>query len=125
MPKVSTQCTDFHHNFFDTHVSYLIHLTRQNLIIPSNHLALANMRVPALTILLACTPAFSLIHPAGQSTKSPQAVTKHLRPVLEKRQQFSQGEPISAQGNGAPILSTYPSLLRDDDGGHCPDGHRG
>lgn len=28
---------------------------------------------------------------------------KHLRPVLEKRQQFDQGEPINAKGNGAPI----------------------
>ncbi|KAL8822797.1 MAG: hypothetical protein Q9191_006473 [Dirinaria sp. TL-2023a] len=31
-------------------------------------------------------------------------VNKHLRPVLEKRQRFDQGQPINAKGNGAPIL---------------------
>lgn len=40
-----------------------------------------------------------------------QARSKHLRPVLEKRQQFSKGQPINAQGNGAPILGKYPPVL--------------
>ncbi|KAI4283730.1 MAG: hypothetical protein L6R38_001987 [Xanthoria sp. 2 TBL-2021] len=39
-----------------------------------------------------------------QSHMTASEPTKHLRPLLEKRQQFSQGQPINAQGNGAPIL---------------------
>lgn len=35
---------------------------------------------------------------------SPQKRNKHLRLTLEKRQQFEQGQPISADGKGAPIL---------------------
>lgn len=34
----------------------------------------------------------------------PQKRTKHLRPYVEKRQQFEQGQPISADGKGAPII---------------------
>lgn len=34
---------------------------------------------------------------------SPQKGNKHLRPVLEKRQKFDQGQPISAEGKGAPF----------------------
>ena len=34
----------------------------------------------------------------------PQKRNKHLRPILEKRQQFELGQPISADGKGGPIL---------------------
>ena len=33
----------------------------------------------------------------------PPKKSKHLRPVLEKRQQFNQGQPVDAKGNGGPI----------------------
>lgn len=36
---------------------------------------------------------------------APHGQNKHLR--LEKRQQFSQGQPIDATGKGAPILGNY------------------
>ncbi len=44
------------------------------------------------------------------SARSP-SLTKHLRPVIEKRQQFGQGEPIDANGKGGPILGVF---LRND-----------
>lgn len=40
----------------------------------------------------------------GRQAPPQQKGNKHLRPVLEKRQQFAQGQPISADGKGAPIL---------------------
>ncbi|KAI4216181.1 MAG: hypothetical protein L6R36_009350 [Xanthoria steineri] len=40
----------------------------------------------------------------GLATARPSEPSKHLRPLLEKRQQFPQGQPIDAQGNGGPIL---------------------
>lgn len=41
----------------------------------------------------------------------PSRQSKHLRPVVEKRQQFKQGEPIDAKGKGGPIQGK--SLGRD------------
>ncbi|KAI4100087.1 MAG: hypothetical protein LQ339_005609 [Xanthoria mediterranea] len=41
----------------------------------------------------------------------PSEPSKHLRPLLEKRQQFPQGQPIDAQGNGGPILGIAFLLL--------------
>lgn len=43
--------------------------------------------------------------PGGASSRTP----KHLRPVLERRQSFAQGEPINAKGNGAPISGKLSS----------------
>ena len=66
------------------------------------------MRSSAFAVLLAGIPSFSTAGPAGyaqpQGQEPPRAPSKHLRPVLEKRQQFTQGQPINAQGNGGPIL---------------------
>ena len=42
--------------------------------------------------------------PAGPvEARTPQS-PKHLRPYVEKRQEFAAGEPIDANGKGAPIL---------------------
>ncbi|KAL8723590.1 MAG: hypothetical protein Q9225_000132 [Loekoesia sp. 1 TL-2023] len=38
-----------------------------------------------------------------ESQQLSSGASQHLRPVLEKRQQFAQGQPINAQGKGAPI----------------------
>ena len=66
------------------------------------------MRFSVTALLLAGFPIFSIASPAAnpqsQGPESPRAPSKHLRPVLEKRQQFAQGQPINAQGNGGPIL---------------------
>ncbi len=40
----------------------------------------------------------------------PPKQNKHLRPVLEKRQQFDKGEPIDAKGKGSPILGEYSTI---------------
>lgn len=59
--------------------------------------------VPLLAVALALTanasPVARLEIPEGGR------VSKHLRPVLEKRDspQFAVGEPISGNGKGAPI----------------------
>ena len=47
-----------------------------------------------------------------QSGEAPSRAPKHLRPILERRQSFDQGEPINAKGNGAPISGkpSPPSL---------------
>lgn len=70
------------------------------------------MKFLAFVVLLAGTPAFSMAGPAGyaqpRGQEPPRTPGKHLRPVLEKRQQFSQGQPINALGNGGPILGLYP-----------------
>ncbi|KAL8712992.1 MAG: hypothetical protein Q9220_002852 [cf. Caloplaca sp. 1 TL-2023] len=55
----------------------------------------------AISSLAAAGPANSN-QPRGQD--APPRPAKHLRPYPEERQQFSQGQPINAQGNGAPIL---------------------
>jgi hypothetical protein len=50
---------------------------------------------------------------AGPIVSAPKIATpggvegaKHLRPVLERRQEFNQGEPIDANGKGGPILGS-------------------
>ena len=77
------------------------------------------MRLSAFTILLAGIPRFSVAAPAGyarpQVRELPRAPSKHLRPVLEKRQQFTQRKPINAAGKGGPILGTWPLIHCDDD----------
>ena len=66
------------------------------------------MRFSAFAVLLAGIPTLTSAGPAAyprpEGQQSPRAPSKHLRPVLEKRQQFAQGQPISADGKGAPIL---------------------
>lgn len=47
----------------------------------------------------------------GLAMARPSEPSKHLRPLLEKRQQFPQGQPIDAQGNGGPILGIAFLLL--------------
>lgn len=60
------------------------------------------MKVFTYAILLAGIAGPASAGPARY--ESPQAASKPLRPVPEKRQQFPQGQPISADGNGGPIL---------------------
>jgi hypothetical protein len=64
----------------------------------------------AITLLLAAAPAVY----AGPIVSAPKIATprgvsgaKHLRPVLERRQEFNQGEPIDANGKGGPILGLW------------------
>jgi hypothetical protein len=61
----------------------------------------------ALCLLLAAAPAVYAgpLAPAPKIS-SPRGTSsaKHLRPVLERRQEFNQGEPIDANGKGGPIL---------------------
>ena len=70
------------------------------------------MRFLAFAVLLAGYANFLIAGPAAypepQGRESPRAPTKHLRPVLDKRQQFTQGQPVDALGNGGPILGAYP-----------------
>jgi hypothetical protein len=61
----------------------------------------------ALCLLLAAAPAvYSSPVTSAPKISSPRGTSgsKHLRPVLERRQQFNQGEPIDANGKGGPIL---------------------
>ena len=55
------------------------------------------MRLLASLLLLASIETLTLANPAPRAGK-------HLRPVIEKRQSFDQGEPINGKGKGAPIL---------------------
>ena len=66
------------------------------------------MRHAIYLLLLASISSFSIATPT-KTVVSPRQplnpkVNKHLRPVLEKRQKFDEGQPINAKGNGAPIL---------------------
>ena len=65
------------------------------------------MRFSVTALLLAGFPVLSIASPVA-NTQSPgqesPPPSKHLRPVLEKRQQFAQGQPVNALGNGGPIL---------------------
>ena len=65
------------------------------------------MRLSALVIATVCLLSPSFAGPVAEDLSSRQS--KHLRPVVEKRQQFKQGEPIDAKGKGGPILG---ELLR-------------
>jgi hypothetical protein len=61
----------------------------------------------ALCLLLAATPvvqAGPLVPAPKISSPRGTSGSKHLRPVLERRQEFNQGEPIDGTGKGGPIL---------------------
>ncbi|KAI4176926.1 MAG: hypothetical protein LQ343_000783 [Gyalolechia ehrenbergii] len=64
--------------------------------------------------------------PLLENGRLSDAADKHLRPVLEKRQQFEQGQPINAKGNGAPITggtNRYLDLQNPDNlGAQSTDG---
>lgn len=66
------------------------------------------MKLPHLLCAALCLSASSVAGPVPEAIEERQAPppqrNKHLRPVLEKRQKFAQGQPISADGKGAPIL---------------------
>lgn len=65
------------------------------------------MRLSALVIATVCLFSPSFAGAVAEALSSRQS--KHLRPVVEKRQQFNHGEPIDAEGKGGPILG---ELLR-------------
>ena len=73
------------------------------------------MRHAIFLLLLASISSFSSAGPTNDAISSRQKldsrVNKHLRPVLEKRQEFDEGQPINAKGNGAPILGKSQPLL--------------
>lgn len=66
------------------------------------------MKIPHLLLTALCLAGSSIAGPVPEALEERQAPppqrNKHLRPVLEKRQQFDQGQPISADGKGGPIL---------------------
>lgn len=66
------------------------------------------MKLVHLLFTALCLSGSSIAGPVPEALEErqtpPQKRNKHLRPVLEKRQQFEQGQPISADGKGAPIL---------------------
>ncbi|KAG8529198.1 uncharacterized protein KY384_005833 [Bacidia gigantensis] len=65
------------------------------------------MKLAALSLLLLIGAALATPTPASdpaEEIKLKRATSKHLRPILEKRQQFSQGQPVDGKGKGAPIL---------------------
>ena len=66
------------------------------------------MKLPHLLWLALCLAGSSIASPVPEVLEERQAPppqgNKHLRPVLEKRQKFEQGQPISADGKGGPIL---------------------
>jgi hypothetical protein len=63
-----------------------------------------------IALLLAAAPTM-YASPIISAPKiaSPRGVegSKHLRPVLERRQEFNEGEPIDASGKGGPILGLH------------------
>lgn len=73
------------------------------------------MRHAIVLLLLASISSFSSASPTNSVISSRQnlnpKVNKHLRPVLEKRQKFDEGQPINAKGNGAPILGKSQLFL--------------
>lgn len=61
----------------------------------------------AFCLLLAAAPAVyagPLVSAPRISSPRGTSASKHLRPVLERRQEFNQGEPIDGSGKGGPIL---------------------
>ena len=66
------------------------------------------MKLLHLLFAALCLSASSVAGPVPEPLEERQAPppqrNKHLRPVLEKRQKFDQGQPISADGKGGPIL---------------------
>ena len=73
------------------------------------------MKPAIFLLLLASISDFSSASPTKNVIPSRQnlnpKVNKHLRPVLEKRQKFDEGQPINAKGNGAPILGKSGPLF--------------
>ena len=70
-----------------------------------------------LLLLLTSISGLSGAVPTENVISSRQEVApkanKHLRPVLEKRQKFDEGQPIDAKGKGAPILGPSQPLRMD------------
>jgi hypothetical protein len=58
-----------------------------------------------LCLLLAAPAVFATPVASAPKISSPRGTSgsKHLRPVIEKRQEFAQGEPIDGKGKGGPI----------------------
>ncbi|KAG7007480.1 oxalate decarboxylase [Physcia stellaris] len=62
------------------------------------------------TILLLLSSILIVSITTATNIKSTEA-PKHLRPILSRRQSFSQGDPINSKGAGAPISGgTNPAL---------------
>ncbi|MCJ1279182.1 hypothetical protein MMC21_007006 [Puttea exsequens] len=65
------------------------------------------MKVPVVVLLLVgifdCSSAIPAGRALARDSETAVAANKQLRPALDKRQKFSQGQPINAKGNGAPI----------------------
>lgn len=74
------------------------------------------MRYAIVLLLLPSIWSYSSASPTKNAIDSRQnlapKVNKHLRPVLEKRQKFDEGQPINAKGNGAPILGKSQPFLK-------------
>jgi hypothetical protein len=74
------------------------------------------MELFRLCILLSVLgfPGLSNAAPsATPASKYPSTGSKHLRPVLERRQSpgFSQGQPDNGKGKGGPLNGTLGSVL--------------
>ena len=54
-----------------------------------------------LSVLVALAAATPVAQP--NSHLPSRSTSKHLRPVLEKRQTFAQGQPADGKGKGAPL----------------------
>lgn len=71
------------------------------------------MWIPTIAWLLLGILDFIQARPTANPLLDSQQLSggasRHLRPVLEKRQQFAQGQPINAQGKGAPIAGRIQS----------------
>lgn len=67
----------------------------------------------ALCLLLAAAPAIYAgpLAPAPKIS-SPRGTSgsKHLRPVLERRQEFNKGDPIDSKGKGGPLQGLQHAL---------------
>lgn len=66
------------------------------------------MRVFTLLLATVCLSSTSFAGPVAENLSARKddqfRQSKHLRPVVERRQQFKQGEPIDAKGKGGPLL---------------------
>lgn len=66
------------------------------------------MRFFAFIVASVCLSSTCIAGPLAEELSKrqdrPSSQNKHLRPVVEKRQQFAQGEPVDANGKGCPIL---------------------
>lgn len=74
------------------------------------------MRFFELALFVFWLSSTSIASPVVEERQAlPPKKTKHLRPVLEKRQQFNQGQPVDAKGNGGPIQGKCYALQLDTD----------